>query len=63
MKVHTFNTRLKQLNNYLDHVGQMITALCNKEVKKILYHFMPNTWRKKMSEKGYNSMDRYFQEM
>ena len=59
MKVLTFTTRLIQLNNYLpyflpDCVGLMFTALPDDEVKKILYHTMPNSWRKKMIEQGYN---------
>ena len=52
MKVRTFTTRLIQQNNYLpysppDHVGQMVTALPDDEVKEILYHIMPYSWRKK----------------
>ena len=48
MKVPTFTTRLKQLNNYLpycppDCVGQMVTALPDDEVKEILYHAMPSS--------------------
>ena len=63
MKVCTFTTRLIQLNNYLpyfppDCVGQMVTALPDDEVKEILYHAMPNLWRKKMTEQGYNYLDR-----
>ena len=47
LKLRTFTTRLKQLNNYLpyfppDCVGQMVTALPGDEVKEILYHAMRN---------------------
>ena len=42
----------------------MVTALPDdNEVKEILYHAMPNLWRKKMSEQGYNHLDRSIQEM
>ena len=30
---------------------------------EILYHAMPNSWRKKMTEEGYNYLDRSIQEM
>ena len=55
MKVRTFTTRLIQLNNYLpyfppDHIGHMVTALPDDEVKEILYHAMPNSLRKKMTK-------------
>ena len=68
MKIHTFTTRLIQLNNYLsyfppDCVGQMVKALPDDEVKEILYHAMPNLWRKKMTKQGYNYLDRSIQEM
>ena len=41
----------------------MVTALPDDEVKEILYHAMPNSWRKKMTEQGYNYLDRSIQEM
>ena len=68
MKVRTFTTRLIQLNNYLPYfppncIGQMVTALPDDEVKEILYHAIPNSWRKKMTEQGYNYLDRYIQEI
>ena len=68
MKVRTFTTILLQLNNYFpcfppDCSGQMVTALPDDEVKEILYHVMPNFWRKKMTEQGYNYLDRSIQEM
>ena len=67
MKVRTFTTRLIQLNNYIpyippDYVGQMVTALPDHEVKKILYYTM-NSWRKKLTEQGYNYLDRSIQEI
>ena len=68
MKVHIFTTRLIQLNNNLpyflpDCVGQMVTALPGDEVKEILYHAMPNSWRKKMIKQGYNYLDGSSQEI
>ena len=57
MKVRTFTIMFIQLNNYLpyfspDCIGQMVTALPDDEVKEILYHAMPNLWRKKMTKQG-----------
>ena len=68
MRVHTFATRLIKLNKYLpyippDCVRQMVTALPDNEVKEILHHTMPNLWRKKMTEQGYNYLDRSIQEI
>ena len=68
MKVSTFTDRLIQLNKYLpyfppDHVRQMVTALLDDEVKEIIYHAMPNSWRKKKTEQGYNYLDRSIQKM
>ena len=68
MKVCTFTTRLMQLNKYLlyfppDCVGQIVTAQPDDEVKEILYHAMPNLWRKKMTKQGYNYLERYIQEI
>ena len=66
MKVHAFTTGIK--NNYIPHfrpdcVGQMVTTLPDDEVKDILYLTMPNIWRKKMTKKGYNNLNRYIQEI
>ena len=63
MKVCTFTTRLIQLNNYdpyfpPDGIGQIVIALPNYEVMEILYHAIPNSWRKKMTKQGYNYHDR-----
>ena len=68
MKVHTFTTRVIQLNNYLpyfpiDCERQMVTARPDNEVKEILYHTMPCLWRKKMTKQGYNFLDRSIQEV
>ena len=68
MKVHTFTTKLIQLNNSLpyfppDPVGQMITVLSDDEVKKILFHAMNNTWRKKITKEWYNYLYRSIQEI
>ena len=68
IKVHTFTTRLVQLNNCLpyfplDCVGQTVTALSDDEVKEILYHAKPDSWRKKTTEQRYNYLDKSIQEM
>ena len=68
IKVCTFTTRLIQLNNYLPYfpplrTGQMVTALPDDEVKEILYHAIPNSWRTKMTEQGYIYLDRSIQKM
>ena len=68
MKVCIFTTRLIQLNNYLpyfppDGEGQMVTALPDDKVKEILYHTMPNLWRKEPTKQVYNYADRSIQEM
>ena len=62
MKVRSFTTRLIQLNTYLpyfppDRPGQQVTSLPDDDIKEILYHAMPNTWKKKMIEQGYNYLD------
>ena len=61
-KVRTFMTRLIQLNMCLpyfppDRPGQLVTSLPKDDIKEILYHNMPNTWRKKMVEQRYNFLD------
>ena len=53
MKVSAFTTRIIQLNTYLpffppDRPGQLVISVPNDDIKKILYHAMPNTWKKKM---------------
>ena len=68
MKVHTFTTRLLQLNTYLAYFppvreGQTVTPFPEDDVKEILYHTMPNMWKKKMVEKGYNYLDSSTQQM
>ena len=62
MKVQSFTTRMAQLNTYLpyfpsEHPGKLVTSLPNDDVKEILYHTMPNTWKKKMVEQGYNYLE------
>ena len=68
MKVCTFTTRLIQLNNYIsyfssDCVGQMVTTLPDDEVKEILYHTIPDSWREKVTEQGHNYLVSAIQEM
>ena len=60
MKARSFTTRLIQLNTYLQYYppnrpGQLITSLPDDDIKEILYHSMPNSW--KMVEQGYNYLD------
>ena len=62
MKVRPFTTRLIQLNTHLpyflpDRPGQVATSLPDDDIKEILYHAMPNTWKKKMIEQGHNYLD------
>ena len=40
-----------------DLPGQLVTSLPDDNIKKILYHAMPNMWEKKMVEQGYNYLD------
>ena len=52
MKVLSFCTRLIQLNIYLtyflpDRPGQLVTSLPDDDIKEILYHAMPNMWKRK----------------
>ena len=68
MKVRTFATRLIQLNTYLaffppDRQGQAVDPFPEDDIKEILYHAMPNTWKKKMVEQGYNYLDSSVQQM
>ena len=65
MKVQSFITRLIQLNIYLPHFpldcpGQLVTSLPNDDIKEILYHAMPNMWKKNMIEQGYNYLDGFY---
>ena len=62
MKVRSFTTRLIQLNTYLpyfspDRPGQLVASLPDDDIKEILYHAMPNMWKKKMIEQGYKYLD------
>ena len=62
MKLLTLTTRLVQLNNILlffppDCVVQMVTVLPGNEAKEILYHAIPNLWRKKMIKQGHKYLD------
>ena len=68
MIARTFTTRLLQLNRYLPYfppegIGQMVTSLPDNEIKEILYHAMPNLWRKKITKQGYNYLERTIQKM
>ena len=55
MKVKAFSTRLVQLNEYLpffppETEGQEPSKLSDDDMKDILYHAMPNSWKQKMTE-------------
>ena len=59
MKVKAFTTRLVQLNEYLtyfppDTAEQVVTKLSFDDLKEILYHAMPNSWKKEMTKQGFN---------
>ena len=62
MKVRSFMTRLIQLKMCLpyfppDGPGQLVTSLPDDDIKEILCYAMPNTWKKKTAEQGYNCVD------
>ena len=62
MKVRSFTIRPIQLKMclpyfLLDCTGQLVTSLPDDGIKEILYHAIPNTWKKKMAEQGYNLLD------
>ena len=62
MKVCTFTTMLIQLNEYLPYfppycLGQLVAPLSKDKVKEIIYHAMPNLWKKKMVEQCYKFLD------
>ena len=68
MKARTFTTRLLQLNNYLtyfppDRPGQPVAPPSEDKVKEIVYHAMPNSWKKKMVEQGPSYLDGSIQNM
>ena len=68
MKVHTFTTRLTDINNYLpysppDCVEKMIIVLPDDEVKETLYHAIPNLWRKRMTKQRNYFVDGSIQEI
>ena len=60
LQKYIFTTRLILL--YLlffppDCPGQLVIFLPDNDVKEIFYRIMPNTWEKKIVEKGYNYLD------
>ena len=68
MKVKAFSTRLVQLNEYLpfsppETEGQEPSKLSDDDMKDILYHAMPNSWKQKMTEQGYNYIAHTLTEM
>ena len=40
-----------------DRPDQLVTSLPDDYIEEILYHAMLNTWKQKMVEQGYNSLD------
>ena len=62
MKVRYFTTMLIQLNTDLPHFppdrpGQQVTSLADDDIKDIMYHTMPNMWKEKKVEQGYDYLD------
>ena len=62
MKVRSFTTKLTQLKTNLpyflpDRLGQLITSLPDDGIKEILYHLIPNMWKKEMVEQEYNYLE------
>ena len=41
----------------LDCPDQLGTSLPGDDIKEILYHAMPKTWKNKLVEQGYNYLD------
>ena len=37
--------------------GQLVTSLPDDDIKEIIFHTMPNTWKRNMVEQGYNYLD------
>ena len=59
LSVRDFISRVQELNNYLDKFptdveGVMGTRLPDDELKEIIYHAIPNSWRKQMTLQGFN---------
>ena len=68
MKLCSFISRLQELNAYLeeflpDTEGQEIAPLFADEIMDIIYHSMPNTWKNKMIEQGFNYADSTIKKM
>ena len=68
MKVRTFTKSFLQLNTYLAYIlpnrsRQSVSLLSKDKVKEIIYHAMPNTWKKKIVEQVYNYLNGSIQSM
>ena len=68
MKLCSLISRLQELNAYLkvfppDTEGQETASLPSDEILDIIYHSMPNTWKNKMIEQGFNYTDSTIKEM
>ena len=64
MKLHSFISRLQDLNTYLgvfspDIEGQEIAPFPTDEIMEIIYYSMTATWKNRMIEQGlyYNQRD------
>ena len=62
MTLRSFTTRIIQLNTYLpcfppDYSGRLVTSLPDDDIRDILHHTMPNTWKKNIVEHGCNYLD------
>ena len=58
-------TMLIQLNIYLlyNRPSQFLTSLPYDEIKEMLYHAMPNLWKKEIIEDGFNLLVSLIQPM
>ena len=68
MKIHSFISRLQELNAHLEEVtpdieGQETAPPPADEIMGIVYHSMPTTWKNKIIEQGFNYADSTIKEM
>ena len=68
MKLHSFISRLQELNAYLEEFpsdtdGQETSPLPADEIMDIIYHSMLTTWKHKMIEQGFNYADSTIKEI
>ena len=68
LSVCDFISHVQELNNYLDKFpidveGVMGTKLPDDESKEIIYHVIPNSWRKQMTLQCFNNLTENIVEM